>query len=313
MRLRRWWNAWGAILLAVGAGCGTFDADSSAQLFPSEGGPGDYMLGGQTGSLIPDCGVAPLSASGVAVPSGAVVAVLYGSGCPEAIAAARVGLTGSDARPVSLTLERLDNDAYLVRAAGSLDGGQYALDVEGQPERSLAIDEDESPLPGRLGELSLASGEDDCGGLEFELALTAEAAAHVSLMRWFVRIDGGREQVWIEYGALEVVETEGGRRGVLRLPRCGDLGGCLTEGAHELELRAEVAGAPTAPDPLQIDFDVLCSTPITAGVAAEPASDDGCTIRNVRAAKPETCLSILGVAAIAVLARLRRPRLREVR
>jgi hypothetical protein len=313
MRLRRPWNALGAVLLAFGAGCGAFETDSSAQLYPSELGPEPYMLGGQTGSLVPDCGVAPLSSSGVAVPSGDAVAVLYGSGCPEAIAAARVGLTGPDERPLSLTLERLDGGAYLVRASGSLDGGQYALGVEGQPERSLAIDDETSALPARLGELSVAPGGDDCGGLEFDLELTAEAAAHVPLMRWFVRIDGGREQVWIEYGALEVVETQGGRRGVLRLPRCGRIGGCLTEGTHELELRVEIAGAPTAPAPMTLDFHIECPTPNTAQVAAEPASDDGCVIRSAQPAKPDTCLSILGVAAVAVAARLRRPRLREFR
>jgi hypothetical protein len=269
------------------------------------------MLGGQTGSLVPDCGVAPLSARGLAVPSGDAVAVLYGSGCPEAIAAARVGLTGPDARPVGLTLERLDDEAYLVRAAGSLAGGAYAFGVAGQPERSLAIDDSASELPARLGELTLANG-DDCGELDFELELSAEAAAHVPLMRWFVRIDGGREQVWIEYGALEVTENDGVQRGSLRLPRCG-LSGCLEEGPHELTLRAEVAGAETAPEPLVLDFDVACPTPARASEPA-PEDEEGCSIRRASASARDLSLLILGVgAAVAGAARRRRPLSRVIR
>jgi hypothetical protein len=207
------------------------------------------MLGGQTGSLVPDCGVAPLSAGGVTVPVGDALAVIYGRRCPEELAAEQLELIGPGARPVSLTLESLGNGAFLVRAAESLGAGQYELGVAGEPS-TLSVAGEVSALPAGLGELTPVITPLDCPeNLEFELALSAEAMAYVPLMRWLVSVDGGDEQLWVDYGALELEGLESDRA-VLRLPRCGR-SSCLEGGRHGLSVRAELAahGGAEAPKP----------------------------------------------------------------
>ena len=82
MTQRRGGTTWAWLLASVvlGAGCASADnGDSGASSIVPTG----YKLGGQTGSLVPDCGLAPLSAEGRSVPAGEALAVLYAGACPE--------------------------------------------------------------------------------------------------------------------------------------------------------------------------------------------------------------------------------------
>jgi hypothetical protein len=258
------------------------------------------MLGGQTGSLIPTCGVAPLSASGYAVPRGDVVAVLYGSGCPEALAASRVALTGPDARPVAILLESLEDGVYLVRAAESLEGGEYDLAVSGESQGTLAVDDEPSPLPVQIGPLMVTAGVRDClDDVRFEVELSTEALAHAPLLRWLVRVDGGDWQVWADYGALELTSTPEGGRGELVLPRCGPAG-CLPEGSHGLDLRVEVAGQSLPSEATSVAFDIEC--------AASSPTDDGCSAVAPARSSGTGFVSVFAALTLAMSAALRRAR-----
>jgi hypothetical protein len=299
MRQGWWWNALGVALLGVAAGCLDVQPEELDSADPPPLALGDYLLGGQTGSLIPTCGVAPLSATGYAVPRGDAVAVLYGSGCPEALAASRVALTGPEARPVAILLESLEDGVYLVRAAESLEAGDYGLAVSGESLGTLAVDAEASALPLQIGSITVTPGVRDCpDDVRFEVELSAEALAHAPLLRWLVRVDGSDWQVWADYGALELTSTPEGGRGALALPRCGPAG-CLPEGSHSLELRAEVAGESLPSEATSVAFDIEC--------AASP-TEDGCSVAAPVRSRATGFAALFAALTVAVAAALRRAR-----
>lgn len=285
------------------------DADSAAVSV----GPDGYRLGGQTGSLVPRCGLAPLSASGQAVPVGDALAVLYASDCPEAVTDGRVVLTGPDDRVVGLSLERLgDSGAYLVRADQSLKAGAYELMLPGATS-TLAVGAEASPLPGLLGALRALPEAEDCPeDLRFELTLDSGALAYAPLLRLMLRIDAGEEQLFIDFGALEL---DAGRS-VLELPRCG-ASSCLASGPHALRLRADIAGEAFGSEPLALNFDVSCADSALTTAASRGSFDDasastseaGCALASRSQPSSGFCAALF-VSVGLVLSALRRRRFR---
>jgi hypothetical protein len=290
--------AGGLLGVVLATSCAQDAAQDAAVLGPP---PGEYELGGQTGSLVPECGVAPLSAGGLAVPIGDALAVFYDRGCPEDLVAERVALTGPGQRPVPLTLEALDDGVYLVRAAESLAAGSYELGVSGEAS-TLSVASEVSALPVQLGLLRPIASPVDCPeSLEFQLVLSAEARANVPLMRWLVRVDAGDEQVWVDYGALEL-EGADADVATLSLPRCAG-GSCLGQGSHGLRLRAAVAGEAFASEPLSIDFDVRCAESPPGSAAS---GSDGCSLGAPARSLPLSSTALSCVLAALVLAARRR-------
>jgi hypothetical protein len=258
----RWWGpirgaglVWALVSVVA---CGSSDANNG---FP---GDPDYQLGGQTGSLVPGCGVAPLSAAGNSVPAGDALAVLYAGDCPEQAIAEQLALAGMGANGVVLELVPLERSGvFLVRADQSLTSGDYQLALGMASASEVRVGEEAQAVPSRLGRLEPRPSEVACGNeLQFELALDEAALAYAPLSRFDVRIDDGNEQLWVDYGALPIESSAEGSRGLLELPRCGSRG-CLQGGRHRLELRASVAGERLEPEPLELTFDVNC-----------PVSDD---------------------------------------
>ena len=268
--------------------------------------PGDeYRLGGQTGSLIPDCDLAPLSGQGQSVPAGDALAVIYAGECGELPIAGGVALTGPDERPIALTLEPLGNGrAYLVRTEESLAGGRYEIELPGGQSRSVEVAPEVAALPRSLGTVTASEQNAGCpDSLMFELALGVEALAHAPLMRWYVSIDGRDPQLWIDYGALDLSAGDG--RALLRLPRCS--WGCLKNGQHSLSMQAEVAGESLSSDSLETRFYLDC--PVAAR-SAEPQSTAPASSCQFGLAKARASfVELMGfLAAIVLLARARRRR-----
>ena len=290
-------------------GCGDDDSDRSAI-----GSPDDHFFGGQTGSLIPGCGVAPLSEEGLGVPSGDALAVLYTGGCSEPEAVARLAREGSDNDSVAVELVPLnDRGTYLVRAAESVSAGDYQLSYGQGAGSNLRVAEETPALPLRAGSLRLAPGEASCPEqlrFELELELDAAALAYAPLARFMVRIDGGVEQLWIDYGALPIESGAEGSRGVLELPRCGTRS-CLDHGSHFLELRMEIAGEDASTAPLELDFVVDCPAPLAAdsSAASRAAPVISCALRGVKHRRGRGA-ALAGAAGLVWLALRRRSSLR---
>jgi len=269
----------------LATGCGSSDQDNSDVL-----GPREYIFAGQTGSLVPSCGVAPLSQGQLAVPIGDALAVLYTSGCPE-VSAARLGVVGPDARGVPVRLEPLDaSGVYLVRVDESLSAGDYQLELPDQSPSTLSVADAAASLPVSLGSISALPQSSPCGSdVSFEWALDADALAHAPLLRLWVRVDGGVEQLWVDYGALEVEQDTGVAQ--LDLPRCGS-SGCLLDGSHRIQMRAEVAGESADPAPLGASFELACADPATTDDASGNASE-GCSMGGAPRPEPSG-LHLLG-------------------
>jgi hypothetical protein len=268
----RWWGAIrnGGLVgaLVSVAACGS---DGVSLNFPD-----GYRLGGQTGSLVPGCGVAPLSAAGNSVPEGDALAILYAGDCPEQAVAERLALAGQGASGVMLELVPLEGSAaFLVRAKQSLPSGDYQLGLGTGSTSELRVGDRAPAVPRQLGPLELLPSDAECPDvLRFALTLDEAALAYAPLSRFDVSIDGGLDQLWVDYGALPIESSAEGSRGVLELPRCGSRG-CLEGGAHRLQLRARVAGEGLGPEPLELTFDVPCPLPAADDSAQSGA---GCTL-----------------------------------
>jgi hypothetical protein len=258
----RWWgpirNAGLVGALVSVAACGSSDGDNALNLnFPD-----DYRLGGQTGSLVPGCGVAPLSAAGNSVPEGDALAILYAGACPEQAVAERLALGGQGASGVTLELVPLEaSGVFLVRAQQSLASGDYQLGLGTGSTSALRVGGAAPAVPRQLGPLELLPSDAECVDvLRFALTLDEAALAYAPLSRFDLSVDGGVGQLWVDYGALPIERSAAGSRGLLDLPRCTSTG-CLEGGTHRLQLRARVAGEGLAPEPLDLTFDVQCPLP----------------------------------------------------
>jgi hypothetical protein len=282
----------GTLLVAAGLlGCGA--ADNA----PTQVGPDADYLGGQTGSLIPGCGLAPLSAAGNAVPAGDALGVLYTADCPgQEQMLALQGVAG-----VALELLPLDrSNVFLVRSDQSLSAGDYQLELGNGAGSELHVEPEATELPMQLGQLRLAAPTCD-DPLRFELALDQAMRAYAPLSKFELSIDGHLPELWIDYGALPIEDRPDGSYGVLELPRCSARG-CL-QGAHSLELRAEIAGETQQPDSTNVDFDLPC-------VEAIPDTSPGSCSLGTLASSRSTRAWLS--AALALLL-CRRPRRRSFR
>jgi len=270
---RRWLGPIGGALLAlfISASCAL---DRSAADYGFSPTP-DYELGGQTGSLVPGCGVAPLSAGGLSVPEGNALAILYARDCPAGISSEQLALEGM--AEVRLELVPLDGESvFLVRAVEGLSDGDYRLSVGAGPASELRVGAEVEP-PSPFGTLLPPQEDPDCGErIRFELKLENAALAYAPLARFGLRIDGGDEQLWVDYGALPIESDAGGSQGVLELPRCGPQG-CLAAGAHRLRLSVQVAGEIRQPDPIELAFELHCPAP-DASTPEEPDTGGRCAL-----------------------------------
>lgn len=281
-----------AIAVLSSAGCSqdaTVDFAAVDDLAP-------YQLGGQTGSLIPGCGVAPLSAQGQSVPSGRALAVFYGKDCPALTADGRLALLGAGL-DTAVELVLLAPDTYLLQAPESVPAGDYQLELDEQESTALSVAEGQLVVPSTFGTLAYsapesASSASECPEvLRFTLELDEAALALVPLARLDVSIDGGSPQLWVDYGALRLEQDEAGSRGVLELPRCAD--GCLAAGPHLLRLQVSLAGSSGAPAAMDVEFEA-CPLP-----ADEPSSAEGCALRvPQRASSAALGLGLLGSALV---------------
>jgi hypothetical protein len=257
---RSWTRIGGTLLVTAGLlGCGAAGDDARVAV-----GPDDDYLGGQTGSLIPGCGLAPLSAAGNAVPAGDALGVLYTGDCPgQEQQLALQGVPG-----VALQLIPLDrSNVFLVRSDQSLSDGDYRLQLSNGAGGDVHVEPEARDLPTKLGELRTVPPESSCADtLRFELPLDQAMLAYAPLAKFEVSIDGHLPELWIDYGALPIEHRADGDYGMLELPRCGARG-CL-RGAHSLELQAEIAGETQQPAAASADFDVSCAEESTDTASA---------------------------------------------
>lgn len=236
-----------ALLLFGCCATGLFGCGSSKSADAGYTGP----YGGQTGSLTPPCGVAPLTDDGSAVASGTNVAVVYTQGC-----AANNSLTvsGPNGTPVSYTLVPLDQTgAYIVRTNLALDPGTYSISLPAASAGATQVTvSDAAPLPTTLGTIT-ADGVGTCDEVLFTLTLDPAAVPYATLIGLDAQVDDGQTFTWVPYGALAL----NGAQSALEFHCIRD---CNLHGAHTITVTPKLAGQSATLPALSVPFTASCAS-----------------------------------------------------
>jgi hypothetical protein len=213
----------------------------------SDTGGGPY--GGQTGSLTPSCGVAPLTNDGAAVASGSDVAIVYTAGCPDPNS---LTVTGPGGTPVGYSLVQLDDGVYIVHTDVALSPGSYLVSLaSGSTGATQVTVSDTAPAPTKLGTIT-PNGIGGCSEATFTLTLDPSAVPYATLLGLEAQIDNGPTFTWVPYGAL----TLDGGQSVLEI-RCAEA--CDLDGVHTLDVHPTVAGQGALPS-ISVAFSATCGS-----------------------------------------------------
>jgi hypothetical protein len=266
--------------------------------------PHPWVQGGQTGALMPPCGLTPAALAGDSIPGGDTGIVVHTESCVGFVAA-ELELRDGDGNPVEFDLESLPGGAVLLRPRTPLSAGVYRVKVAGMEMESV-VAEAPPALPMRLGTLQVLSAP-KCG-VDIALDVDPLLVPYLPQLKLSISVDGGAEQVWFDYGTLEV--TDG--RAQLSLPSCSAQP-CLTDGVHSLFVTAELAGELGTLEPVEVSVETRCN--VSAAGSAPAGSGDGsgegdgadegmdCGVARVHARKPageralQSLLAVLGLLA----------------
>jgi hypothetical protein len=277
-------------LLALLAGCaGSTDASDGAN--SSTGG---NYTGGQTGSLIPNCGIAPLTREGGSVPSGEQAFVLYTQGCPPSVQLEDIVITDASGAVIDVELEALADGTFLVKGSAVLSEGQYNVVLPmGVAEMQATLEVAEAAaLPTTVGELQV--WDQACDQDRFALQLDPALLPYLPLVQFSYTVDDGPLRSISNYGVL----GPEGQQLLFVVPHCLQ-GVCLTSGrSHRLSVSATIAGETNQPDPASTQFQTTCVT-----ADDEVRTDDGiaCAVRRGVSAKREGPVAFLLLAIAGLI------------
>lgn len=285
------------LLLPLGiAGC-----SSDGELSGNLGGWRPWVEGGQTGALIPPCGLTPAAAAGDSIPGGRSGIVLHTDSC-AGLAVAELELHDEDGMMVSFDVERLPGGAVLLRPRSPLMAGVYRLSGAGlELEPVVAVEPSE--VPARLGQL--VPEATSCGA-DFALTLDPLVLEYLPQLKLSVSVDGGEPETWFDYGTLEVEDG----RAELSLSEC--FPSCLDAGSHSLRVTAELAGETGTLEPLDVAFQTFCRPDGNAAGASEAHADPAACGAVLPWRRPPSgggalLGMLLAAAALLVVRRARRP------
>lgn len=240
---------------------------SSSEATATSTAAGGAFTGGQTGSLKPSCGIAPLSEDGSSVPSGEQAFVLYTRGCPETPRLDELMISDAAGDPIAVQLEPLDDGVYLVKGSAVLMEGQYDVTLpDAVAAEATSVEVAESwPLPAEVGTLSRQDQQCDVG--QILLRPSAQLIRYLPLTQFSYSLDGDAAVVTGDYGTQALSD------GLLSIPvdNCG-AGPCLTSGHHRLTVYATIAGETAQPDPATIEFDIRCDDTESNACAMSPGT-----------------------------------------
>ena len=288
-------------LLPLLAGCGSSTSASDG----SANGSGGNYTGGQTGSLMPSCGIARLSQEGDSVPSGEQAFVFDTRGCTSTLQLSDIVITNAGGEQVAVEAQALDDGVYLIKGAALLPEGEYDVTLPaGVPmqEATIAVAEP-APLPSQVGQLQPV--DQSCANSRFTLQPDAALLPYLPLVQFAYRVDGGPLRAIGDYGAL------GSAQGSLLIfiEHCSGAG-CLPTGTHELSVTATIAGETLQPDPAMVMFEIECNA-VQSGAGG--SNNTGCTVRSNRrvGCRGPSLLVLVGLC-LGAARRYRRGRRRSV-
>jgi hypothetical protein len=298
----------GCLLLL--AGCGSAESADGASS-PSAVVPGvnPWVLGGQTGALMPACGLTPAATAGDSIPGGDSGIVIHTQAC-VGFAAAELELRDENGMPVAFDLESLPGGAMLLRPRAPLRPGIYHVTIAGMEMESV-VAEEPPELPMQLGTLTPLGPR--CG-LDVELTLDPLLPPYLPQLKLSASVDGGAERTWFDYGMLDVT----GGRATLSWPSCGtQQQPCFPDGVHRLRVTGELAGELGTLAPIEVAVETRCGMPVAAtsvpGSQSNADGDDGagqemdCGVTPARRTSGGHC-ALLGLGLALGLLAVRRAR-----
>jgi hypothetical protein len=115
-------------------GCSAGESDSTQNPVGFTGSP---VEGGQTGALMPACGLSPVARAGDSIPGGDTGIVIHPAAC-VALATADLELRDEDGTTIAFDLEPLVEGAVLLRPRTPLRAGIYHLKI-GEVEMEAVV------------------------------------------------------------------------------------------------------------------------------------------------------------------------------
>lgn len=248
---------------ALLASCGNDDAGASQ-------GGGGWVMGGQTGSLMPVCGVSPASVER-GVPASAPGLVLLPSACDDPSALDALAVHDASGQPIEFQLQRLPGGEVLVVFSNGLTPGRYTVGVPQTSDEDGGVDslpapdggiiigmqpvaqsvevKETAPPPTGFGAIDRVDGE--CG-TTLQLSPNSSVLPYLGQLSVDVQIDGGTIHTLYVTGTLKLVQ------GVARvdLPRY-ELDQ-LEYGTHEARVTVRLAGQSVPLETFVLTLDVPC-------------------------------------------------------
>lgn len=282
-------------LLLLG-GCGSASGDNDSQ---GLAGPNPWVWGGQTGALIPPCGLTPAARMGDSTPGGDSGIVIHTDSCTGFVAA-ELELRSENGMPVPFDVETLPGGAVLLRPRSPLMPGVYRVTIAGSEMESVVAEEPPA-LPMALGTFEPLGPS--CG-VDVDLTVDPLLLAYLPQLKLSVSVDGGAEKTWFDYGTLDV--TAGRAR--LSLPSCG-ASPCLPDGEHTLHVTGELAGELGTLAPVDVMVQTACG--VSAAAASDSADGDAegtdCAVKPARRRSAGAC-ALFGLGLAVGLLAVRRAR-----
>jgi hypothetical protein len=279
--------------------CGC-SSESDGDFSQSPGGHNPWVLGGQTGALMPACGLTPAARAGDSTPGGDTGIVIHTDAC-VGFAAAELELRDEDGVSVEFELETLPGGAKLLRPRIPLEAGIYHVTIAGIEMESV-VAEEPAALPMQLGTLRPLGPK--CG-VDVELIVDPLLLPFLPQLKLSVSVDGRAEEMWFDYGTLEVTDE----RAVLSMPGCSGPQPCLSDGEHTLRVTAELAGELGTLAPVDVTLQTRCQNAEVAETAASDgdAASADCGVTPTRRSSAGGS-ALLGLGITVVLLAVRRAR-----
>lgn len=279
--------------------------------------------GGQTGSLMPACGLTPATELR-GVPAAAPGFVLVPSACGDPRALDELAVLDASGRPVAFDRALLPGGELLLRFPGGIAPGVYTVGATpaAEPDEDGGLEDggleaaldagavadpgarevvvSDAPRPPRFGEVSRSRGA--CSAV-LELTPDASALPFLAVLSIDVQVEDEPSTVLVRTGTLKLV---GGVARVMLPTAALD---ARADGEHTLRVVARIAGDPVPLETFMVTVRVPCDA-AHYGESDELAGP--CSARALgRAAPVQRSSALAGGAVLAWLAlrarRRRRP------
>ncbi len=282
------------LTLLVLAACGSAE-DAADEPGISGGGWGD--LGGQTGSLMPTCGLAPVARER-GVPSSAAGIVVYTSAC-GAPAEGELGVFDADGHAVPVQTQPLGNGAVLITPQIALPPGSYVLGRVTTSADAGAVDRDAGsdadagvePVGGPNAELPTVQGEplsvlpssapparlgelhqlDDACGTLLQLVLDPGIEPYLPSLALELRVGDSPPLRVVDFGTLAVSATGTAQ---IAIPRAL----LATGGPYAITLQGVLAGDAVAIEPATLEIECFATPGGSVPYEGDGDGNSGCSV-----------------------------------